>query len=487
MAVENEAATGLEPQDWDAFEDQLHQIASDVVAHLKSLKEKPVWTRPTDAVREALRQPAPQEGIGIKGAYNEFQTHILPHITGNLHPKFLGWVVGSGAPASMVGDWLASFTNGAPTLFDDSCLLTELQTIDWLKELLKLDPKTSGILTTGASEATLISLTAARYSALGDALKQNGVFSLDKKPVFYLSDQTHDCSRKAIEILGFGRDHIRTIKTDDAFRMDCDALFRQLQADINDNKKPIAVIATLGTVNTGACDDIPLIADICKDLGVWFHIDAAFGAWASLAEGYHHLTRDFDRADSIVVDLHKWMFQSYDLGCALIRNPLVHQQSLSTSADYIAPIKGSLTDSKEHLSTRAIQLSRGFKALKLWFSLKSEGISAFAATIENNMALAGYFTDNIKNEHRLEMLAPTTLHIVNCRYVGGLEDCDEINQCNRDILRTLHETGFAIPSSTMLDGKFALRICITNHRTRQADLDSLIEKIIELGELLEVR
>ena len=485
MALGNEPSSGLDPEDWDAFEQQLKLIAQNTVHHLKHIREQPVWTRPTTQARAAFRQPAPQKGIGVKNAYEEFNQNILPHITGNIHPRFWGWVVGSGAPASMVGDWLAAFANGAPTLFDDSCLLTELQVIDWLKELLQLEMSASGILTTGASEATLIALTVARYAALGPDIKNSGVFSLRQTPVFYVSDQTHDCARKAIEILGFGRDHIRTIKTDDAFQMDCRVLAEKLQADLDQNRKPIAVIATLGTVNTGAIDDIRKISAICRAHDVWLHVDAAFGAWASLSTEHRNLRDGLAGADSVVVDLHKWMFQCYDLGCAFVRDGELHKAALSTSADYIAPIKGSLTDSDEHLSTRAIQLSRGFKALKLWFSLKSEGIASFAAAIEENLRLARYLVERIEAIDSLEILAPAPLHIVNCRYVGALMDPDKINHLNTAILQRLHMSGFAIPSSTVLNGKFAIRICISNHRTRQSDLDEFIDQFIAIGKDVE--
>ena len=245
MAVNPYPPNTLDP-DWDTFEKFLNGMVHDVVAHLRGLREKPVWTRPGDETRLVLSQSAPVEGLGFDAAYGEFKNHILPHVTGNTHPNFLGWVIGSGAPASMVGDWLASFANGAPTLFNDSCLLAEVQVLEWMKALLALDKNASGVMTTGASEATLIALTAARYHTYGKAIKEKGVWGLKDAPVFYISQQTHDCARKAIEILGFGREHIRTISVDDGFRMRCDELAAAVQEDVRANKKPVAVIATLG-------------------------------------------------------------------------------------------------------------------------------------------------------------------------------------------------------------------------------------------------
>ena len=238
----------------------------------------------------------------------------------------------------------------------------------------------------------------------------------------------------------------------------------------------------MGAVNTGALDDLREIHKICHAHSIWFHVDAAFGAWASLSESHAHLKDQLKHADSLVFDLHKWMYQSYDLGCVMVRDPAIHTEALRTSADYIAPIEGTISDAPYHLSSRAIQLSRGFKALKLWFSLKAEGVSAFAAAISKNLALAQYLTEQVEAHPHLELLAPTTLHIVNFRYVGEGGENEALDQVNISILQALHQSGFAIPSSTILNGKFSLRICISNHRTEQADIDNVLGRVIALGE-----
>lgn len=481
MGIEPSIRNQLDPQDWDEFQSFLMQMVDDVVEHLRDIREVPVWTQPTESMRAALNEAVPHEGLGPQETYRQFKDHILPHIAGNIHPKFWGWVVGSGAPTSMVGDWLAAFVNGVPTLFDDSSLQTELQVIDWIKQLVGVNKSASGVLTTGVSEGTLIALLVARYAAFGDGIKKTGVLGLSRDPVFYISDQTHDCSRKAIEILGFGRDHIRTIPSDDQYRMRTDSLTAAIKSDLREGRKPVAVIATIGTVNTGAFDDTQAIAEICRTNKIWLHVDGAFGIWASILNGDSRMTGGVEFADSVVFDMHKWMYQSYDMGCVLIRNAAMHKRALRVSADYLAHIEGTLTDAPEELSSFTIQLSRGFKALKFWFSLKSEGVSTFARAIDQNIQLANYLTRQILAAGDLELLAPTTLHIVNFRYKGGIESPALLDQCNTALLQRLHQNGNSIPSSTILDGKFSIRVCISNHRTETRDIDDFLYEVRSIG------
>ena len=481
MGVERPIRNQLDPENWDEFRGFLTQMVGDVVDHLRDLRDVPVWTPPTASMRAALGEAAPQTGQGPQETYRQFKEYILPHIAGNIHPKFWGWVVGSGAPASMVGDWLGAFVNGVPTLFDDSSLQTELQVIDWIKQVLGFEKTASGVLTTGVSEATVIALMVARHKAFGDKIKQSGLLGLNQKPVFYISDQTHDCSRKAIEILGFGRDHVRVVETDSQYRMRTDRLAETITADLRAGCKPVAVIATVGTVNTGAFDDVREIAAICRKHNIWLHIDGAFGIWTSIADARKHLCDGAALADSVVFDMHKWMYQIYDMGCVLIREAGLHKRALQVETDYLAHIDGTLTDAPEELSSYAIQLSRGFKALKFWFALKSEGFDAFARAIEQNIQLADYLTEQIQKSEALELLAPTTLHIVNFRFIGDIRNPALLDQCNIALLKRLHRGGIALPSSTVLDGNFSIRVCISNHRTERRDIDDFLGAVNAIG------
>lgn len=471
----------LEPTDWAAFERLLVRLATDVRQSLEQIGEGPVWQRPPQDVRDAFDARLPVEGEGAEAVYEQFKTVLQPYVVGNRHPDYLGWVVGSGIPSSMIGEWLAALVNSVPTLFDDSSVLTELQVLRWLKQSVGMPDTCSGILTTGVSESTLIALRVATYAALGEQVKTHGVARAADTPVFYLSDETHDCARKAIQILGFGSDHIRTIATDDAFQMRVDDLERAIREDVQAGRKPVAVIATIGTVNTGACDDIDAIADVCADHSVWLHVDGAFGIWTAITSTNSHLTQGVDRADSLVFDLHKWMYQIYDVGCALIKDPGLHKAALETHADYLAPMAGSVRDGPADLCSLSIQLSRGFKALKIWYSLKAEGVSAFASAIERNMELANYLTRQIEAASDLELLAPTNLHIVNFRYAPPMADQEKLDACNQHIVRHLQVAGIAVPSSTFINGKFSVRVCYSNHRTVRSDVDRVLAEVKNAG------
>lgn len=473
--------TPLEPKDWAAFEHLLVRLASEARASLEHLGERPVWQSPPQSVREAFAAQLPLQGEGLDAVYEQFKQTLEPYIVGNRHPDYLGWVVGSGIPASMVGDWLAALVNSVPTLFDDSSALTELQVLQWIKQMVGMPDSCSAILTTGVSESTLIALRVATYAALGDRIKTAGIGATEQKPVFYISDETHDCARKAIQILGFGSTHIRVIKTGSDFSMPAADLETAIREDLATGHKPVAVIATIGTVNTGACDDIQAVADVCADLGVWLHIDGAFGIWSAITSVNQHLTAGVERADSLVFDLHKWMYQTYDVGCAILRSPELHQQALETHADYLAPLAGSVRDGPADFCSLSIQLSRGFKALKIWVSLKSEGVEAFARAIERNLELAHYLTTQIGAASDLELLASTNLHIVNFRYAPDWADPASLNACNEDIVRQLQVAGIAVPSSTMINGQFSIRVCYSNHRTTHHHVDRFVSAIQSAG------
>lgn len=473
----------LEPSDWLAFEEVLVRIAEDARASLEHLGDGPVWLRPPAHIRDAFDAEIPMAGQGIEATYDQFKRILHPYVVGNRHPNYLGWVVGSGIPSSMVGDWLSSLVNSVPTLFDDSSVLTELQVLKWITQLVGMRSDSSGVLTTGVSEGTLIALRVATVAALGDEILSSGILGLNQKPVFYLSDQTHDCARKAIRILGFGDDHIRVIRTDEAFAMPALELKSAIEQDLEDGHKPVAVIATIGTVNTGSCDDINSISQVCHDLGVWLHVDGAFGIWTALTPQLKHLTDGVAHADSLVFDLHKWMYQVYDIGCVLIADGALHKTALETHADYIAPLPGSVRDGPADLSSRSIQLSRGFKALKVWFSLQAEGVNAFSEAIQQNLSLASYLTEKAVSSEEIELLAPTVLHIVNLRFVPPNSAPAEIDACNQRIVRQLQTEGTAVPSSTMINGRFSIRICFSNHRTTRDHVDQVFNQILRIGRL----
>jgi glutamate/tyrosine decarboxylase-like PLP-dependent enzyme len=245
------------------------------------------------------------------------------------------------------------------------------------------------------------------------------------------------------------------------------------------------VVGNAGTVNTGAVDDLASLAELCRRERLWFHVDGAFGALAALSERLRPLVRGMESADSIAFDLHKWMYMPYDVGCVLVRDPEAHRRPFATGASYLARLPRGAAPNDHDPGSLGPELSREFRGLKVWLLLKEHGIAKFARLIEQNVAQAKYLAGLVHRHAELELLAPVPLNIVCLRYrgqgAGSRGQGDELDALNREILMRLQERGIAVPSATVLDGKFAIRVAITNHRSVTSDFDLLVEKVVEIG------
>jgi glutamate/tyrosine decarboxylase-like PLP-dependent enzyme len=245
--------------------------------------------------------------------------------------------------------------------------------------------------------------------------------------------------------------------------------------------KPICVIGNAGTVNTGAIDDLDALANICEREGLWFHVDGAFGALAATSPQLRPQLAGMERADSLAFDLHKWMYLPYEVGCALVRHPQAHSETFTATGAYLAQTERGLTSRSTWFAGYGVQLSRGFRALKVWLSLKEHGIDKFRRLIEQNVEQARYLVALVEASTELQLLAPAPLNVVCFRYTDSSLDETQLNRLNEELLIRLHESGVAVPSSTMLNGTYALRVAITNHRSRREDFDLLVRKVVELG------
>jgi glutamate/tyrosine decarboxylase-like PLP-dependent enzyme len=291
----------------------------------------------------------------------------------------------------------------------------------------------------------------------------------------YCSAETHGWARRAVELLGIGNQNLRRIPVDAALRMDVDALRHAIARDRASGERPICVIATAGTVNTGAIDDLGTIADLCRDERLWFHIDGAFGALARLAPSLASRVRGLERADSLAFDLHKWGYLPFEVGCALVRDPDAHHAAFELKGRYLDPTDRGVIAGGLPFAERGLELTRGFKALKVWLSFKAHGVDAIAEIIEQNVAQANYLAARIEAHPDLELLAPVALNVVCFRYTPG-DDA-----INREILMRVQEDGIAVPSSTILNGRYAIRCAITNHRSRREDFDALVDAVARIG------
>jgi glutamate/tyrosine decarboxylase-like PLP-dependent enzyme len=382
--------------------------------------------------------------------------------------------MGNGTAEGMLAEMLAAGMNPNVGGFDDSATLVEEQVIGWMAELMGMPATTSGLLTTGGTMANLVGLAVGRHARAGFDLRTEGLRAGPPLRV-YCSTETHSWLKKAMELMGMGRAGLCAIGVDRNYRMRIDELKQAIANDRAAGARPVCVVATAGTVNTGATDDLVAIADLCAEEGLWFHVDGAFGAPAYWSQRLRSRVSGIERADSLAFDLHKWAYMPYDIGCVLVRDAEAHKAAFATGASYLTAMERGPAAGGLRFADRGIELSRGFRALKAWMSLKSLGVDAITAVVEQNVEQAQHLALLIERSQRLELAAEVPLNIVCFRYAGA----DDVQ--NREILMHLQESGVAVPSGTVLDGRFAIRVAISNHRSRREDFDLLMRTVEEIG------
>ncbi len=481
MAITNETLTverTLDPVDatgWAELRRLGHQMMDGMFDHLEGLREQAVWQQVPATTRESISvEELPRAGMGEAAAYEDFVQRVLPYGIGNAHPRFWGWVQGNGTGIGMLAEMLAAGMNPNVGGFNDSATLVEERVIGWLAELMGLPEGSSGLLTSGGSLANQIGLVVGRHARAGFDVRGEGLLGGPPMRV-YASTETHSWLKKSLELLGMGRASLCGVAVDADYRMKVDALREAIAADRAKGMRPVCVVATAGTVNTGATDDLEAIADVCAAEGLWFHVDGAFGALAYWSERLRPALRGMERADSLAFDLHKWGYMPYDVGCVLVRDGEAHRAAFASSASYLTAMERGPSAGGIRFAERSAELSRGFRALKVWMSLKSHGTEALTELIEQNVAQAQYLEGLVKAAPQLELAASVPLNIVCLRYAGA-NDAQ-----NKEILMRLQESGVAVPSGTVLEGRFTLRVAISNHRSRQEDFDLLVKTVVATG------
>lgn len=416
----------------------------------------------TGSATELLQQlggPIPELPTDLDDSLALLADVGLAHQQSGDHPRYFARVPGPSSFAAVLGGWLATGFNAIAASWSGGSGTSTLELVvcDWLRQLLGMPDGTEGVLVSGGSMANLTAIAAARAAA--------------GTGVVYLTDQTHSSIVRALRLLGFQESEIRILRSDEQFRMDMSTLQRALDDDRQAGRRPIMVIATAGTTNTGAVDPLPDLADLCTSEGLWFHIDGAYGAPAALTEQGRTALRGIERADSLVVDPHKWLFQPYDLGCTLVRRPGALERAFSMNPEYLRDVH-SHGPAEVDFRNRGPELTRPCRAARLWLTFRAYGAARIRAAIERGIALAEYAEHVLRNSADVwELVTPAQLGIVTFA-------CHGATQRDHDMLaQSLADSGFAVITSTMLRGRSVLRLCLINPLTTEADIDATLVRL----------
>jgi aromatic-L-amino-acid decarboxylase len=345
----------------------------------------------------------------------------------------------------------------------------------------------SGLLTSGCSTANIIGLTVARNAKAGFDLRRKGLQCAAQRMVLYASREVHSSIQKAVELLGLGSEALRLLPINNYFQIDLETLKATIKKDREEGYTPFCVVGAAGTTNTGSIDDLNTLADLCQQENLWFHVDGAFGAWATIAPKARNKVVGIERADSLALDLHKWMYMPYEIGCVLVRHEEQHRKAFSLTPDYLAHGEDGLGLTGGDLpwfSDYGFQLSRGFRALKAWMSLKEHGSHKYARMIQQNIDQARYLGELVKASPELELSAPVTLNVVCFRYVAPEMDNVELDELNKRIIIELQEQGVAVLSGTVINDRHVLRAANVNHRSRREDFEVLVREVVRIGKEL---
>ena len=467
----------LDPENWDALRADAHRMLDDTLDYLAAVRQRPVWQAIPDALRERFHSPLPRPAGSLSSVYDEFARSIAPYATGNVHPGFMGWVHGGGTAVGMLAEMLAAGLNANLGGRDHMPIVVERQILEWMRQLFKFPQGASGLFVTGTSMANFIALLVARTRTLGDAARRTGIAAGEKSLRAYTSMAAHGCIAKAMDMAGLGTDALRLIATDDVHRIDVAALRRQIDADKRAGLTPFFVVGTAGSVDVGAIDDLNALADLCAREALTFHVDGAYAALAMMSAELAPKLAGIERADSIAFDFHKWAQVPYDAGFVLVRDGERHLKTFDAPAAYLRRDSRGLAGGSPWPCDFGPDLSRGFRALKTWFTLKTYGADRLGAVMAHTCAVARHLEKRIRSTPTLELVAPVQLNIVCFRFRGS-------DALNADIVATLQESGVAAPSATVIDGRTVIRAAIFNHRTTEPDVDAMLEAVLEIGDKL---
>ena len=466
----------LDPSDWDDLKKQTELALDAAIAHLQNAGDGRVWTPFPDHLKSALNFELPANGMALKDVRQALE-QFMPYGVGNTHPRFFGWVHGTGDPNGLLAEIIAAAMNANCGGRDHVGLYIERQIVEWLRGLMGFPENASGLLVTGTSMATLVALKIARDKAYLFQRRKDGN---SERLMAYAAEGAHSCVVKAMDVMGFGTDAVRHVPVTADGKMDVTILQDMINFDNEAGLKPFAVIGTAGGVNTGYIDDLAAIATVAKKNGIWFHVDGAFGATAILVPEIKERLKGLELADSIAFDFHKWWHVNYDAGCVLVRDRDEHLKSWSERPEYLAAGE-ALAGGNPWPTDFGLDLSRGFRALKVWAHLLIHGTDALAEGMARNIAQVQQLAQSVKEIEDFELAFEPQMNVICFRLKADGLDLDAFNEA---VVAEVQMSGVAAPSTTRIDGKLMIRVNITNHRTQDEDLDLLLDAILAAGEKL---
>jgi aromatic-L-amino-acid decarboxylase len=467
--------SNLDPDEWPAFRAEAHRMLDDIIDYVAHIRDSPVWRPMPGHVRRSFGEPLPHVGQPLYEVNQQFKDWIMPYATGNVHPGFMGWVHGGGTVFGIVAEMLAAGLNSNLGGRDHAAIEVERAVIRWFSDLFGFPATATGLLVTGTSIANFMAVVVARAAALGPEVRRAGVGG--HRLVAYTSSAAHGCVLRAMDMAGIGTDAVRIISANSDHQIDVAALRDAVARDKAAQHQPFLVIGTAGTVDIGAIDDLTALAQMCREEGLWFHVDGAFGALGALSQRIRPALAGIEAADSIAFDFHKWGQVPYDAGCLIVRDEKAALAAFSTQAAYLRREARGLAAGRPWPCDLGPDLSRGFRALKVWYTIKALGADRLGAAIEQTCVLARRLAERIDREPLLERLAPVPLNIVCFRY----KFAEHLDRENAALAADLQESGITAPSTTSVAGCLALRAAIVNHRTRASDIDAFVDAVLELG------
>lgn len=455
-------------------------MLDDMLDYVSQIRQAPVWqSAPADVV-SVFNVPLPSASQSLNVVHDSFMQNILPYAIGNAHPGFMGWVHGGGSVVGMLAEMLAAGLNSNLGGRDQIPIQVEQQVVRWMQQLFGFPESASGLFVTGSSMANLIGLLVARTAKLGTEVRGKGLQQVNEHLVAYTSSESHSCLERAMEIAGMGGHQLRKIQVDDRHQMNLHALQENIEHDRALGLTPFCIIGTAGTVNVGAIDDLQAIAEIAHAEAMWFHVDGACGALGMMSAKIGSKMTGIQQADSLALDFHKWGQVPYDAGFILVRDSQLHLDTFASSADYLRRETQGMAAGSPWPCDFGPDLSRSFKALKVWFTMQVFGSDRLAKMMERSCELAEYLVSRIQASEELELLAPVNLNIVCFRY-----RCESADRVNAKIVVAIQESGIAAPSSTTIHGKFAIRAALFNHRTSHGEIDNLVTAALRLGRSIQ--